>query len=218
MSFGEKKGPLIAAGSGSGFVVDSEKKWIVTCYHVIRNAEEIKAIQGDKTYELELLVMDKKNDLAMLRMITEDEVDEVVLGAHHKLRVGQRVFAIGSPYGLENTATFGRISALKRQINIGFRVYHKDLIQTDCPINPGNSGGALFNMNGELIGVPSIGYRGGDGIGAAIPAKYVKNMMKVYERMESIKSLPLPPPELSPKPIPKPPVNGKKSHRNIFTF
>ncbi|MCR5034126.1 MAG: trypsin-like peptidase domain-containing protein [Clostridia bacterium] len=173
----------MAAAAGSGFIL-SDDGYIITNYHVIEDAEEIKVTTyDDKTYDAKLVGCDEDNDLAVLKIDAED-LSPVILGDSDKMNVGDNVVAIGNPLGeLTFSLTQGAVSALNRSITIGNM--SMNLIQTDCAINSGNSGGALFNMKGEVIGITnakysSSGYTGEasiDNIGFAIPINSVKRIV-----------------------------------------
>ncbi len=171
----------MAAAAGSGFIL-SDDGYIITNYHVVEDAEEIKvATYDDKTYDAKLVGCDEENDLAVLKIDAEG-LTPVVLGDSDKLNVGDSVVAIGNPLGeLTFSLTQGAVSALNRSITIGNM--SMDLIQTDCAINSGNSGGALFNSYGEVIGITNAKYSGDsssasvDNIGFAIPINSVREII-----------------------------------------
>ena len=170
-----------AAASGSGFIITSNG-YIVTNYHVIENASEIKVTTYDnESYEAELVGYDESNDIAVLK-IDETGLTPVVLGDSEQMNVGDSVVAIGNPLGeLTFSLTTGSVSALNRKITINNTAMN--LIQTDCAINSGNSGGALFNSYGEVIGITNAKYSGGsssasiDNIGFAIPIDSVRGII-----------------------------------------
>ncbi len=140
-----------AAASGSGFII-SKDGYIVTNHHVIEDATKITVtLYNGKKYEAELVGSDESNDIAVLK-IDADDLAPVTLGSSSSLEVGDDVAAIGNPLGeLTFSLTKGVVSALDRTVTIENKVM--TLIQTDTAINSGNSGGALFNMNGEVIGI-----------------------------------------------------------------
>ena len=168
----------IPRGSGSGFVWDSDGH-IVTNYHVIQGADRATVtLANGAVYQAVLVGEAPEKDLAVLKIESpEEELRAVPLGVSSDLRVGQSVFAIGNPFGLDQTLTTGIISALGREIESVSGIPIRDVIQTDAAINPGNSGGPLLNSSGELIGVntaiisPSGAYAG---IGFSIPVDEVK--------------------------------------------
>lgn len=159
---------------GSGFIVDKEG-YVVTNNHVIENADEIQVILKDeKVYEAKIIGRDANTDIALIKIQSDDNFAVVKLGDSDALKIGQWVVAIGNPFGLENTVTAGIVSAKGRIIKSG---PYDDYIQTDASINPGNSGGPLLNMNGEVVGINTMFFAGGRGIGFAIPVNMAKNVV-----------------------------------------
>ena len=158
---------------GSGFIVDTSGI-VVTNNHVIADADEINVIMNDGTkIKAELVGVDKKTDLAVLKFKPVKPLVAVKFGDSDKLRLGEWVIAIGNPFSLGGTVTAGIVSARNRDINSG---PYDSYIQTDAAINRGNSGGPLFNLDGEVIGVNTliISPSGGSiGIGFAVPSKTV---------------------------------------------
>jgi len=171
----------IPRGNGSGFVWD-KKGHIVTNYHVIKNADRAQVTLADRsTWNASLVGTAPEKDLAILRIDAPAEVlHPIPVGASDNLLVGQSVYAIGNPFGLDHTLTTGIISALGREIDSQTGAPIRDAIQTDAAINPGNSGGPLLNSSGELIGVntaifsPSGAYAG---IGFSIPVDVVRTVV-----------------------------------------
>jgi len=167
----------IPAGNGSGFIWDDQGH-IVTNYHVIEKADRAQVTLADQsTWDAELIGIEPNKDLAILKIdAPADKLKPIPVGSSHDLRVGQSVFAIGNPFGLDQTLTTGVISALGREIeSIGGRPI-RDVIQTDAAINPGNSGGPLIDSNGRLIGVNTMIYSpsgASAGIGFSIPVDEV---------------------------------------------
>ncbi|MFT6987022.1 MAG: Do/DeqQ family serine protease [Psychromonas sp.] len=165
-------------GLGSGVIVDAENGYIITNYHVIENATEIKVtLKSGAEFLAQIIGQDKQSDIALLQIKTDQKLTQIKFANSDKLRVGDFVIAIGNPFGLGQTVTLGIISALGRS-----GLNHENLenyIQTDAAINSGNSGGALVNLNGELIGINSAMLGPIDvniGIGFAIPANMVNNL------------------------------------------
>jgi len=168
----------IPRGSGSGFIWDQEGH-IVTNFHVIQGADRATVTLFDQTtYEAKLVGIAPNKDLAVLKI--EAPIEKLIpikKGESENLRVGQSVFAIGNPFGLDYSLTTGIISALGREINSVAGIKIQDVIQTDAAINPGNSGGPLLNSSGELIGVNTAIYSpngASAGIGFSIPVDQVK--------------------------------------------
>src|ERR1700731_2808759 len=156
---------------GSGFIIDTVGI-VVTNNHVIADADEINVIMNDGSkIKAELVGVDKKTDLAVLKFKPPKPLTAVKFGDSDKLRLGEWVIAIGNPFSLGGTVTAGIVSARNRDINSG---PYDNYIQTDAPINRGNSGGPLFNLDGEVVGINTaiISPSGGSiGIGFAVPAK-----------------------------------------------
>jgi serine protease Do len=162
---------------GSGFIVDTSGI-VVTNNHVIADADEISIIMNDGSkFKAELVGVDKKTDLAVLKFKPTKPLVAVKFGDSDKLRLGEWVIAIGNPFSLGGTVTAGIVSARNRDINSG---PYDSYIQTDAAINRGNSGGPLFNLDGEVIGVNTliISPSGGSiGIGFAVPSKTVAGVV-----------------------------------------
>jgi serine protease Do len=162
---------------GSGVIV-SEQGYILTNNHVVQGAEEIKVTLYDKReFKGKIVGTDPRTDLAVVKIAAKD-LPTLQMGESAKLKTGDIVLAVGSPFGLNQTITMGIVSAVGRS-NIGLADF-EDFIQTDAAINPGNSGGALVNISGELVGIntaifsTSGGYMG---IGFAIPSDMAKTVM-----------------------------------------
>ncbi len=159
---------------GSGVIIDSEGL-VLTNNHVVAGADEIQVkLKGGKVLKAKIIGRDKKTDLALIKVDTDDDLPVLEMGDSERIRVGDWVLAIGNPFGLENTVTAGIISAKGRFIGAG---PYDDFLQTDASINPGNSGGALVNMDGELVGINTAIVAQGQGIGFAIPINLAKNIV-----------------------------------------
>jgi serine protease Do len=165
-------------GLGSGFIIN-EDGFLMTNFHVIEGETQISVeVYLQKNGELDrkvykqvrIIAINKFEDLALLKIEDKDtsKFKYVVMGSADSLSVGERVFAVGSPLGLERTVTEGILSTKTRQL--GGELY----LQTTAQINPGNSGGPLFNMGGEVIGVTNMKITFGEGLGFAIPVESVK--------------------------------------------
>ncbi len=167
-------------GQGSGFVIDKDGH-ILTNYHVIENAREIwVTFQGrEKRIRATIVGTDKTHDLAVIQIKTPD-VRPMTLGDSSNLQVGQKVYAIGNPFGLSGTLTRGIVSSI-RGVREPDGMLIEDAIQTDAAINPGNSGGPLLNSHGEVIGINTIiasnGAAQSSGIGFAIPINTAKAVL-----------------------------------------
>lgn len=163
---------------GSGVIVDNTG-YIITNYHVIKGADEIKIKLYDKrVFDGTVIGYDAKTDIAVVK-IKADGLRSIKWGDSDKLKVGETVIAIGNPYGLNLTVTSGIVSATGRA-NVGISDY-EDFIQTDAAINPGNSGGPLVNVYGELVGINTAIFSttgGYQGIGFAIPSNMAKVVME----------------------------------------
>jgi serine protease Do len=161
---------------GSGVIVDSGGI-VLTNAHVVERASEIEVATADgKKHKAKLVGVDRRTDLAVLHLQGGGPYPAAQLGDSEKLKVGDWVLAIGSPFGLQQTVTAGIISAKGRTIGQGA---FEDFLQTDAAINPGNSGGPLVNMSGEVVGINSaiLSRSGGNvGIGFAIPSNMAKRI------------------------------------------
>ena len=180
----------VLAGSGSGVVV--AKGYVLTNYHVVEDATRLEIVSGGETYEAVLAGSDETLDLAVLKVTVDFPIEPVVLGDSDVLNVGDWAICIGNPLSFTGTTTVGVISALNREItNSTTDIYGRRtdsvnlMIQTDAAINAGNSGGGMFNVAGELIGVPSMKYTGSymsatsvEGIGMAIPINVAKPLIE----------------------------------------
>jgi serine protease Do len=181
---GGRGGPMQeipSRGAGSGFIVSNDG-YILTNEHVVKDADEVVVKLIDKrTFTAKVVGTDPRTDVAVIK-ITASDLPAVTLGDPTKLRVGEAVAAIGSPFGFENSVTAGIVSAKGRMLpSDGYVSY----IQTDVPINPGNSGGPLFNMKGEVVGMNSQIYSrsgGYQGVSFAIP---IDVAMEVVDQLKS---------------------------------
>ncbi|MBM4272356.1 MAG: DegQ family serine endoprotease [Deltaproteobacteria bacterium] len=159
---------------GSGFIISSDG-YIFTNNHVVEKANKITVkLSTGKEYEAEVKGKDANTDIALIKITPANSLPVAALGNSDTLRVGETVFAIGNPFGLEHTVTAGIVSAKGRVIGSG---PYDNFIQTDASINPGNSGGPLFNMRGEVIGINTAIVAQGQGIGFAIPINLAKSIL-----------------------------------------
>jgi len=168
-------------GSGSGSMIDI-KGHILTNHHVVANAQKLEVTLADGSkWPAKLIGSDPDNDLAVIKIDAPKEKLKVIpMGDSKNLRIGQKVLAIGNPFGLQRTLTTGIISSLGRTIHSEVGTLIEDVIQTDAAINPGNSGGPLLNSDGEIVGINSaiISPSGGSvGIGFAIPVNAAKRVV-----------------------------------------
>jgi len=171
----------VPAGSGSGFIWDN-KGHVVTNFHVIKNASSATIrLNDNREYQAELIGTYPQDDLAVLRIKVDFEAPPPInLGESASIQVGQTVFAIGNPFGLDYTLTKGIVSALNRSIGEDNGVTIEHLIQTDAAINPGNSGGPLFDTSGRIIGITTAIYSpsgANAGVGFAIPIDTVNRVV-----------------------------------------
>jgi len=171
-------GAVPQQGAGSGFVIDGEGH-ILTNFHVVENARQVEVTTSDKKkYKAQIVGTDPAHDLAVIQ-IRASNVPRAEIGDSKNLVVGQKVFAIGNPFGLSGTMTRGIISSI-RSVR-GPRGFIDEAIQTDAAINPGNSGGPLLNSRGQVIGINSMIFTGGveqsAGIGFAIPINTAKSVL-----------------------------------------
>jgi S1-C subfamily serine protease len=160
-------------GAGSGFVIDTDGH-ILTNYHVVQGAETIEVTLGDQSrYKAKYIGADTRNDIALLQIDPKGrKIATLPLGDSRNLLVGQRVLAIGNPFGFQSTLTTGVVSSLGRTVQTSENTFIDEAIQTDAAINRGNSGGPLLNSRGEVIGINSAIYAPTGttaGIGFAIP-------------------------------------------------
>ena len=171
----------IPSGTGSGFIWDNEGH-VVTNYHVIKNSSSASVrLSDERTYNATLVGASPRHDLAVLKInIPIDRPAPVPIGTSKNLLVGQKVYAIGNPFGLDYTLTTGIISALGRSIDSDAGGRIENLVQTDAAINPGNSGGPLIDSAGRLIGINTAIFSpsgSSSGIGFAIPVDNVNRVI-----------------------------------------
>ncbi|HOT61928.1 MAG TPA: trypsin-like peptidase domain-containing protein [Treponemataceae bacterium] len=169
-------------GSGSGSIIDA-RGYVVTNTHVIENAVKIFVSLSDGSqYEGKIVGTDPQNDIAVLKFDPPKgaELKTIAFGDSSRLKVGQKVLAIGNPFGLDRTLTTGIVSALGRPIQTRQNAVIKDMIQTDTAINPGNSGGPLLDTQGRMIGINTMIYStsgSSAGIGFAVPVNTAKRVV-----------------------------------------
>jgi S1-C subfamily serine protease len=180
--------PVPQQGQGSGFILDKEGH-ILTNYHVVDNAQLVEVTLSDKKkYKATVLYVDKNHDMALLQIKDAPNLAPATLAEDSNLVVGQRVYAIGNPFGFSGTMTRGIISAIRSiQMPSGNKI--EDAIQTDASVNPGNSGGPLLNSRGEVIGIttliasnPNGGADQSAGIGFAIPIQTAKAVIADFAK------------------------------------
>ena len=165
--------PMPVEGAGSGFVID-DSGHILTNFHVVEGAQSIEAVLGDQSrYTAKLVGADERNDVALVKVDAKGKhLASLPLGDSSTLQVGQKVLAIGNPFGFQSTLTTGVVSALGRTVQTSQTTFIDEAIQTDAAINRGNSGGPLLNTHGEVIGINTAIFTPTGttaGIGFAIP-------------------------------------------------
>jgi serine protease Do len=175
--FFEPRAPQTLQSLGSGVIIDRERH-VLTNEHVVARASRIRVTLADgREFEATLVGADPNNDLAVLRVETQETLPFAPPGTSRDLLVGEPVIAIGNPFGLSNTVTTGVISAVDRSIRTENRVFH-GFLQTDASINPGNSGGPLLNAEGSLIAVNTAIYNGAQGVSFAIPIDTARRVVR----------------------------------------
>jgi S1-C subfamily serine protease len=179
-------GAVPQQGQGSGFILNKEGL-ILTNNHVIDNAQRVEVTLSDKhKYKATVVTVDKGHDLALLKIDAPNLVPATLAETSTGLTVGQRVYAIGNPFGLSGTMTRGIISAIRSVRSPANGSPIEDAIQTDASVNPGNSGGPLLNSRGEVIGITTmIASNGADqssGIGFAIPINTAKAVLDDFAK------------------------------------
>jgi S1-C subfamily serine protease len=185
--------PVPEQGQGSGFILDKQGH-ILTNNHVVEGAQSVQVtLSNQKQYKATVLATDKAHDLALLQISDAPNLQPAILADSRSLMVGQRVYAIGNPFGFQGTMTRGIISAL-RSVQLPSGVKIDNAIQTDASVNPGNSGGPLLNSHGEVIGIttmiagnPNGGPAQSAGIGFAIPIATAKAVIDDFARYGRIR-------------------------------
>jgi S1-C subfamily serine protease len=165
--------PVPVQGAGSGFVIDP-RGYVLTNYHVVQGAQAISVTLGDRShYDAKMVGADERNDIALVKIDPKDrKLPVLTMGDSDLLQVGQKVLAIGNPFGFQSTLTTGVVSALGRTVQTSQTTFIDGAIQTDAAINQGNSGGPLLDSHGDAIGINSAIYTPSGttaGIGFAIP-------------------------------------------------
>ena len=178
-------------GSGSGSIIDNDG-YILTNYHVVENAYEVLInLHNGKQYKGEVIGTDSENDLAVIKFDPGDlDLTVIPMGSSDNLKVGQKVLAIGNPFGYDRTLTTGIVSGLGRPVRNNKDIVIRDMIQTDASINPGNSGGPLINSRGEMIGINTMIYSptgGSVGIGFAVSVDTAKRVVPDLIRYGGVK-------------------------------
>src|SRR5690348_14906379 len=194
--------PVPVEGAGSGFLIDP-RGYILTNNHVVEGAQTIEVVLGDQSrYPAKFIGADQRNDVALIKIEPKGKALPVLqLGDSGTIQVGQKVLAIGNPFGFQSTLTTGVVSALGRTVQTSQTTFIDEAIQTDAAINRGNSGGPLINSHGEVIGINSAIYTPTGttaGIGFAIPINTAKRIAhdlitdgRVHQAFLGIQSFPV---------------------------
>ena len=172
--------PVPVEGAGSGFLIDNDGH-ILTNYHVVQGAQTVEVTLGDQSrYKARLIGADTRNDIALIQIDAKGKkITPLTLGDSRNLQVGQRVLAIGNPFGFSGTLTTGIVSSLGRTVQTSDTTFIDEAIQTDAAINRGNSGGPLLDSHGEVIGINTAIFAPNGttaGIGFAIPINTAKRV------------------------------------------
>ena len=194
--------PVPVEGAGSGFVIDP-RGYILTNNHVVEGAQTIEVVLGDRSrYQAKFIGADPRNDVALIKIDPKGkQLATLTLGDSSTLQVGQKVLAIGDPFGFQSTLTTGVVSALGRTVQTSQTTFIDEAIQTDAAINRGNSGGPLINSRGEVIGINSAIYTPSGttaGIGFAIPINTAKRIAhdliadgRVHQAFLGVETIPI---------------------------
>lgn len=172
--------PVPVEGAGSGFIIDP-RGYILTNYHVVEGAQSIEVVLGDQSHHpAKYIGADQRNDVALIKIDPKGkQLATLKLGDSSTIQVGQKVLAIGNPFGFQSTLTTGVVSAVGRTVQTSQTTAIEEAIQTDAAINRGNSGGPLIDSHGNVIGINSAIYTPTGttaGIGFAIPINTAKNI------------------------------------------
>jgi putative serine protease PepD len=172
--------PVPVEGAGSGFIIDP-RGYILTNYHVVEGAQSIEVVLGDQSrHPAKYIGADQRNDVALIKIDPKGkQLATLKLGDSSAIQVGQKVLAIGNPFGFQSTLTTGVVSAVGRTVQTSQTTFIEEAIQTDAAINRGNSGGPLIDSHGNVIGINSAIYTPTGttaGIGFAIPINTAKNI------------------------------------------
>jgi S1-C subfamily serine protease len=194
--------PVPVEGAGSGFVIDP-RGYILTNFHVVQEAQSIEVVLGDQSrYPAKFIGADQRNDVALVKVDPKGkQLAALPLGDSSALQVGQKLLAIGNPFGFQSTLTTGVVSAIGRTVQTSQSTFIDEAIQTDAAINRGNSGGPLINTHGEVIGINSAIYTPTGttaGIGFAIPVNTAKAIAhdlitdgRVHRALLGVETLPV---------------------------
>jgi S1-C subfamily serine protease len=170
-------------GTGSGFIINPDGR-ILTNFHVVNGGQQLTVtLSNKKQYKARVLATEKRNDLALVKIDPRENLPVLKMGDSDPLQVGQKVLAIGNPFGLEGTLTTGIVSSVGRSISDENGNDLEGMIQTDAAINPGNSGGPLLDSRGNVIGINTAiyGQEGNIGIGFAMPINRAKAILEEFQ-------------------------------------
>src|ERR1041384_2602655 len=194
--------PIPVEGAGSGFVIDP-RGYILTNYHVVEGAQSIEVVLGDQSrHPAKYIGADQRNDVALIKIDPKGkQLTTLKLADSGAIQVGQKVLAIGNPFGFQSTLTTGVVSAVGRTVQTSQTTFIEEAIQTDAAINRGNSGGPLINSHGEVIGINSAIYTPTGttaGIGFAIPINTAKRIAhdlitdgRVHQAFIGVETIPI---------------------------
>ncbi|MGD0578604.1 MAG: trypsin-like peptidase domain-containing protein [Bryobacteraceae bacterium] len=175
--------------TGSGMIIDKQGRILTNAHVVSGSAQALEVtLAGGRKYKAERIYVDRTSDMALIRITPKEDLKVLPLGDSDKLQVGQKVLAIGNPFGFDGTLTTGIVSSLNRDIHGQDGETLEKMIQTDAAINPGNSGGPLLDSSGNVIGINTaiIGPSGANvGIGFALPINRAKEMIEAYQSGKS---------------------------------
>ncbi|GAH75283.1 unnamed protein product, partial [marine sediment metagenome] len=162
----------------TGFIID-EDGYIVTNYHIIEGATVVGIYtSSDGPYDIQLIGVDSIMDVALLKI--EENFQKLSLGNSDNVDIGEKVIAIGNPYGLQFSATVGSVSQIHREGPNGLEIY----LQIDAAINPGNSGGPVIDKNGKVIGMVNFKVKGAEGLGFALESNFIREAINdIYQQV-----------------------------------
>lgn len=169
---------------GSGMIIHS-KGYILTCYHVVAGlaAVTVKCGKNAQLYQGRVVLTWPEEDVAILKIKPTAPLTPVTFCS--EARIGEKVFALGNPFGFEHTLTMGVLSGKGRTVSTSNNTY-VDMLQTDCTLNPGNSGGPLFNLKGQVIGMNAVIIQSHQSMGFAIPARRILALIKKYALAQNV--------------------------------
>lgn len=180
---------VTARSLGSGVIIDP-RGYILTNEHVVARASRVSVtLADDRSFSAKIVGTDPDHDLAVIKVEAKEALPAIETGDSDHLMIGEKVIAIGNPFGLTQTVTTGVVSATKRSIRTGQGRLYYDFVQTDAAINPGNSGGPLLDITGRMIGVNTAVYSEGMGIGFAIPVAVARRVVEDLVRYGQVQAI-----------------------------